>query len=120
MSPESKLELHTYSAVLLCCLERSSDHEISINGLSMAQVSASRTSLLLDNLKFLLCLIAGIMSKIQLLFSHRLFFLCLIYLLYIFLFSSAKFDTIKSKSEIFKDNCYVVDKSSCYFEPVVP
>ncbi|GMN41096.1 hypothetical protein TIFTF001_010314 [Ficus carica] len=38
LSPESKLELHIYSIVLLCCLLRSSDLDIQLNGLSIAQV----------------------------------------------------------------------------------
>ncbi|XP_024029703.1 SET and MYND domain-containing protein 4 isoform X2 [Morus notabilis] len=38
MSPESRLEVQIYSTVLLCCLQRSSDLEIQINGFSIAQV----------------------------------------------------------------------------------
>ncbi|XP_062092271.1 uncharacterized protein LOC133798096 isoform X2 [Humulus lupulus] len=38
MSPESKLESHIYSTVLLCCLQHSSDFEIQINGFTIAQV----------------------------------------------------------------------------------
>uniref|UniRef100_A0A803P160 SET domain-containing protein n=1 Tax=Cannabis sativa TaxID=3483 RepID=A0A803P160_CANSA len=38
MSPESKLESHIYSTVLLFCLQHSSDFEIQINGFAIAQV----------------------------------------------------------------------------------
>ncbi|KAL5569695.1 hypothetical protein UlMin_026270 [Ulmus minor] len=38
MSPESKLELHIYSTVLLYCLQHSSVPEIQINGSSVAQI----------------------------------------------------------------------------------
>ena len=38
MSPESKLELHIYSTVLLYCLQRSSVPKIQLNGSSLAQI----------------------------------------------------------------------------------
>lgn len=47
MSPESRLEVQIYSTVLLCCLQRSSDLEIQINGFSIAQVSLKINSIII-------------------------------------------------------------------------
>lgn len=50
MPPETKLELHIYSAVLLYCLQHSDGFELPINGLSISQVAYLSLSLSLTHL----------------------------------------------------------------------